>query len=835
MPYKVRSSLLSLAIIAVLVFGAISPTIVHADEGTPPDPPPTEVSSACTADGDCPSSEEAATTSDDSAVVTTEETSVPTEAAVEATDVPTEVAAEATAVPTEAPAEATSASEALATEVVSEEATAPPATEEAAPVVEEVTPAPDTTVLDQVPADTTVTVLDTQGEVQPLATQEAADAIATSDPIWCPQGQSPTPGANGCTDSFTSFNALLTFLSGNATYQGAGTIYIQQGTYTGGGSSIDFNSPTYDLSNIRNSDLTLTGGWDTTTNVVDPAGTSSFRIPIRIGTSANPWGGSVTINNITIDKSNGTSLSIYSQNEIVLSNVNISNAHSNGAGAELNAGGDVTIANSNFLRNKVAGAIIRSKGNVAIVNSTFNNPVSGRAQIEGLNIVTDGSVALLNVSAVGNRQAGATIDAGGRVSINTAFFTGTKSFVGTGPSSGFQGYGLQIVTQDAIDLASVTASDNFLWGASLQAGGDVTIADSIFNANTTESPHFIDDTGLLITSGGSVALNNVQANDNRLIGAKIDAVKDVAINNSSFSSNNGITLSSTGGQTFHGYGLQVTTLGNIAVNMTTASDNALFGAHLDAGGDVAVSNSNFNNQISDPTVTDPTQQGRGLEIISGGNVFLSNVFVDNNQTFGANIQAGGDIYLDTVTATNNALNGVDVKGACTTVFLINGNYANNGGYGLSIVNALLNQSGAPAFTGNGAGDIFQDPGSCTFPPPAPPLTGTTQTGNGSIPGSVTSSPSSPVQTTLQVNPVQIALQQTTSFGYSGIRGGFVPATGVTSEELTLNSFATNLRTTSQGVHLSIFTGNYAYVYSDSGEFYIIALSPSANELAMDGS
>ena len=269
----------------------------------------------------------------------------------------------------------------------------------------------------------------------------------------------------------------------------------------------------------------------------------------------------------------------------------------NGAGAELNAGGNVTIANSKFDRNKTAGAIVRAKGNVAIVNSSFSDPANGRRQAVGLDILTDGSVALLNVLANVNREAGATINAGGRVSISNSFFSDTKSMKGSGASTTFLGYGLQIITPDAIDLAGVTASDNFLWGASLQAGGDVAISDSIFNANTTASPGFIDDTGLLITSGGSVALNNVQANDNRLIGATIDAAGDVAIINSTFSNNNGVTISG-GIQTFHGYGLRVNTLGGIAISLTTASNNTLFGASLTAGGDISVSDSSFDNQTS---------------------------------------------------------------------------------------------------------------------------------------------------------------------------------------------------------------------------------------------
>jgi hypothetical protein len=674
--------------------------------------------------------------------------------------------------------------------------------------VEEQVPAPDLSILEEVPDNTTITVLDAEGQAQPLATQDAANAIAENDPIWCPQGKAPIPGVDGCTPSFNSLKALLTFMSGNADYQGAGIIYIEEGVYVSGGTN-DFNSPDYDLSNIRNADLTVTGGWNPTAGTL--TGTSAFRIPLLIGTDTNPWGGSITINNITIDKSEGTSLVLHSVGNIKLTNVNITNAHDNGSGAELNAGGNVDIENSTFVRNQKAGAIVRAAGNVSVANSTFGNPVSGRAQDVGLDIVNGGSVSLAAITANGNREAGVNIEAGGNVNIAGGFFSGTKSFVGTGPSSGFLGYGLQVVTPGAIDLASVKANDNFLWGASLQAGGNVVITDSFFNANTTADPHFIDDTGLLVTSGGSVTLNNVEANDNRLIGATIEAVGDVIINTSRFNNNNGVTLGAGGTPTFHGYGLQVITQGGILMNTVSASNNTLFGARLVAGDDVFVALSNFSNQTSGSAAN---QTGRGLEVISAGNVFLSSTTLDNNQTFGANIQADGDIFLDLVTATNNGSDGVVAQGSCTTVFLSGGTYSNNGGYGLSVTNAALNQSGSPVFANNGAGDIFEDPGTCVFPSPVPVTIGTGNTGTGS--GAIFA--------------VQAGLQQNANLSMSSGRGGSVPGLG--SRNLSLNSFMAT-RTINGGSYLGIFMGQYVYMYSNSGVLYIVAFSPASQSIAMN--
>ena len=48
-----------------------------------------------------------------------------------------------------------------------------------------VDPAPEN-ILEQVPENTTVVVLNSEGDALPLASQESADAIASAyDPIWC--------------------------------------------------------------------------------------------------------------------------------------------------------------------------------------------------------------------------------------------------------------------------------------------------------------------------------------------------------------------------------------------------------------------------------------------------------------------------------------------------------------------------------------------------------------------------------------------------------------------------------------------------------------------------
>lgn len=825
MSHRIRAFLLSLTIVAILVFSAAGTTVAYADGETPPEPAATEPAvepvepETVTVDTIEAEPTETAPSEDTDVPVEEEATPLPTEeetpAEAEATPAPVEEAA-----PTEVPTEEVAPVE----EAAPVEETAP--AEEAAPPAEEPAPAVQEPILDAVPDNTTVTVLNAEGETQPLATQEAADAIATTtDPIWCPAGQAPTPGANGCTPSFTSFTALLQHLQDNpTTYAGAGTIYVEAGAAQGGASVVDFNN--YTLTNISNADLTITGGWNPSTGAIDANTPSTYsNTSFIIGSSTNPWGGSLTINNITINNPQNTGLTVTAQNNINLNNVTVTSSQ-NGAGADLDAGVDVNIDNSNFNRNQTAGALINAGRNVAIANTNFNNPIDARRQDRGAEIISGGAVSLFNVLANNNRVFGVDITAVGDVAISLSEFSGTKHCEPfTDPCAAnatFYGYGLEVTTSGNIALDQVTGNDNFLWGAQLIADGDVAVANSIFNANTTESVGFIDDTGLLVTSGGNVSILNTQANDNRLIGATINAAGDVSISNSLFSGNNGITLDAAGNQTFHGLGLQVITLGNIFLDGVTASGNTLFGALLDAGMDVQIANSTFSNNTTGSTTV---VLGRGLEVISDGSVTMQNVVLDSNQTFGANIQTtAGFVALDNVTATNNGTNGVEVEVAgCSTVFQINGTYTGNGEYGLTIANGLLNRSGG-VFGGNGVGDILH---TTTCIAPTAPITPTTPT----TPNAPTNNPVGSGNS----QPAGASLSGGAQYSAASGNSLFKSAQGMRNV-VTLNSFLANSKLAGGASNAGLFFGQYVFVYFEDGSMQIIALAPSSlDSVAMNGS
>ncbi|MCK6540049.1 MAG: right-handed parallel beta-helix repeat-containing protein, partial [Anaerolineales bacterium] len=497
MTKTIRAFFLSLTILAFLLFSTVGTTVVYADDGsgtpetettpTPPDegqPAETEAGDETpVAEGEQPSDEETQ------------------------------------------PVEET-ASEGETPVAEGEQ----PSAEETQPVEEPVAEETLQTILEQVPENTTVTVLNSEGEALPLVSQESANAIASAyDPIWCPAGQVPTPGENGCTQSFSSFDELLAFLQaneGDAAYQQNGTIYIQQGAYLGGETSIDFNN--YAFTQFNTFDLTLQGGWDTTYDPdVDGAPTfttgTQFNVPIIIGSSSNPWAGSLTINNISISNVSGqTGLTLYTDGNINLDQVEVTNSQS---GAYLDAGGFVAIEDSSFSANKEGGANIIADGHVNILNSNFDNNGSKRTDGYGVRIQSGDEVNLSNMSASFNEIFGADVTAEGPVYIDASQFNGNLSYQ-YGTITG--GYGLSVVSQGDITVdqgavpgEGIEANGNYFFGAYLE-GVNVYVAQSAFNNNGSGNVENPIGRGLEVVSTGTVALISLAANNNQLFGANVE-------------------------------------------------------------------------------------------------------------------------------------------------------------------------------------------------------------------------------------------------------------------------------------------------------------------------
>ncbi len=257
--------------------------------------------------------------------------------------------------------------EAPAEEEVPAEEPAPvePAAEESAPAepVAEEQPAEEITipeVLEQLPEDAELVIVDAEGEVVPLASVEAVEIVSKNDPIWCPDSAMP---GNGCTPAFDTVTELVGYISNPANgVTGAGTIYFTS-TYNVN----DFSITQRDMPNLT--DLTIQGGWNGQVgNDAALGGNTTFTVPIDITWQWSLTPSTVTLRNVTV-----TGVTV-------------------GPDGESSAGGAVT-----------------ADGKIFVYDSVFSNNVGdGVHGSTGLYLSSEKSIYVENVQA--NRNAGSGMD-----------------------------------------------------------------------------------------------------------------------------------------------------------------------------------------------------------------------------------------------------------------------------------------------------------------------------------------------------------------------------------------------------------------------------------------
>ena len=731
MKRNINLMMLTLAMIMALVASAIGPTVVYADEGTPPEP-------------------------------TSEETT-------------------------------------------NEETTSNETTEETTELVEEIT-VPE--ILEQAPEGTEIVVVNEEGEAEPLATEEAAEIISNSDPMWCPEGVNP--GGVGCTPPFSDFASLLIELNGGS-YTGNGVIWVEDGYDGNDNAQIEFDGNV--LTNLSNNNLTINGGWDGVHGGGNITGTSSLDVSMVFVN----WNGNITLNDLDINATDGAGFGLFVSNtgNIALDNVSVNGTTTNsfgfGDGAVIDTTGNVNITESEFNNNATNGLQVESGGTVtldtvsasnntltgAFIDTCIYNNVSGLCDGNGSVTITSGTTNVFN----NNSFTGLIVDSGGGITINNTEANGndldgalltSADDNGTGNvnisdsefSDNQNGYGLDVLTDGNIDLDNVTVNNNGT-GAVLDSTygtGYVNVNDSTFgDSNTTGNTW----TGLHIDSGSTITLNNVIASYNGTNGAYLDAVGDITVTNGTFNNNvqsnfpqdPGLYASSNGGNItltnvvannnqfgagavlltngtgnvsvsgtsqFNGngtFGIQAKTYdGDITLTDVEASNNTSKGAYLKTQGlgNVFVTGGLFEENghygiyatsntgevnVEDVTVTgnDVTKVGAFL---SGLNVFVSNSIFQSNNEAGLVIVAKEQVDLVNVTADQNGVNGVEVYTSQTNgciypdddvvniaVNVDAGTYTNNGEYGLVVVPGpegnlvFVNPS---TFGGNGLGDYLLD-------------------------------------------------------------------------------------------------------------------------------
>lgn len=596
---------------------------------------------------------------------------------------------------------------------VEEEASPPSTGEPDSAPSEESIPDEEQPILEQLPENTEIIVLDEEGQALPLVTQEAEEAIAVIDPLWCPVGVKPKANTGGCTAGYPNLYALINDIATDVIPEPtkAGVIWIQTGSDASPFNIvIDGSDPqfTTGLNSWANFALTLQGGWigtDLNTTITSP---STFSDTISIIN----WNAPVTINDITIDTTTGVGLTVNTTGNIVLKNVQSNNNNNSGAEIDNTAGtGNVTITNSKFINNNTNGLSVDTNGTITIKDITANDnsgygvsldnddlapkavTLSGTNTfnangITGLYVTSRGAITINNLSASNNSNNGAELNNNVGASTAGVTLTGTNIF------SDNSSYGLYVESFGVIKINNLFANSNSGIGAYLD-NSLVSVGAPAVTLTGTNEFKYNTTNGLSIVSKGLITINNISANNNGNVGTILNNVTGTGT---------GITLTGTNSFNENFYtGLSIISTGVVSLNNITANDN---GASNTTGYGVSISNQTlglFKGVTLTGTNSISFNKETNLYIVSSGAVTLNNITANySNIGYGISITntASGPAkpMAVTINGTNNTIRfndttglAIDTHGAVT---LNNITADHNGQSGASGDGVYVNNSGS---------------------------------------------------------------------------------------------------------------------------------------------
>lgn len=478
------------------------------------------------------------------APVATEPTAEPplvTDVATEqptATEVPIETSTEDPVEPTiestSLPAEATPTPEG---ELQPTDITEPAPSEE--PIATEKTP--EAPILSLVPEDTSIVVLDEQGEPLALATQDAAEALVASDPVWCPASVSaPTPGSNNCSISYPSITALIDAMRIDpASFDENGTIFLEKPGGQGFTTPLILDDSAGSLagsfSTLSAFNLTIQGGWNGNspgtfsfhTNFGAQAGNEGY---VLIGSATNPWAGDITLRRLHLSGiSVANSVTIYtSSGDIVLSDVEVFQQTGTQYTAYLEStSGNITVGDTSFFDGNDSGGN-RNRGfyaetgigSISITGTgtsptfqdargtdpanyngatlsapvvTLTNVIAQDNDGNGIEILNANVVTLNNVtSGLVPNGAGSPYSEGNGLSGVLINGTGTTSVTINGGSfNRNERYGIEILNSSAISIPTTPTYDGNVLGNFYENGmPDTSITSNLASPTNSTSAGF---------------------------------------------------------------------------------------------------------------------------------------------------------------------------------------------------------------------------------------------------------------------------------------------------------------------------------------------------------
>jgi hypothetical protein len=533
-------------------------------------------------------------------------------------------------------------------------------------------------------------VVNPAGEVEPLVTEQAAELVAQADPVWCPNtAPGPTPGANGCSPAFDYGSyaqpliELIAWLAANDP-NAAGTIWIEDSYDSAAEGVAGFTLDGGSFANLDNSALRIQGGWDGVSGSQAITGSSTFTGDYLHITD---WNAAVTLNDIVVDGAASTGIMVTTDGDIFADDIRSSNntgAGSNGAyldnyRGDSNNTGNITLTGTNvFNDNAGHGLDAQSNQQISTNNLTANdnadrganlyNRESGYTMtISGTNVFNNNGtwgLAATNRSSILAENITAQDNTGSGAAFETFDLTdNTITLTGTNVFSGNGDYGLRTLSHVQVYLENVTADENGEDGAFILDLGSLDVTMA-----GTNSFSDIDARGLrIVNRGGAVTLNNITASDNALQGVVLVAGGTLNSNITSLDVTGTNVFNGNGGNGLEAQG--ATLNGAVNLNNVTASGNG--------GSGVVLNNT--------PSTAEATIS------LTGTNTFSGNI------SYGLYAVSDGFISAANLTAEDNAA-GVE---------LANSTSASNAGISLTGTNVLAgNVAGGLTMLSNGDVELY---------------------------------------------------------------------------------------------------------------------------------
>ena len=548
------------------------------------------------------------------------------------------------------------------------------------------------------PAD--IVLVDEEGEPLVMASEEAAESLASPDPYFVSGGVTYSfytsagacGGAANCFDGLSNaIQAAVDYIQANGTTPDDGSIYVEKGTYTG---DVTLNGA---LPNLGS----LTGLIGLPTNGVYPTikgalsilnfshgfTLSGFNVTkgVSIKNSAGSAQesfvvedvkGSLEMDNITVYAAPRDCLHIKNhKGSITLSDISVIHS-SNGGHAvwvENQTSGNLTITNSEIRFNTGVGLKLETTGKVTIDEVYIQDNFSG-IEVEGFS-----SLLISNTHTTSNDQYGILAQSAGKAVTLENVFADSNGVLGNTDYGG-----IFILNASTVLIKDTRASFTKSHGIKVTATGKITLTNcSVFN-NVLSG---ID----LYSSKSSVTLDGILANANHVTGISILS--------------RGATLRNVIANSNGEYGIRMVLSGrNALLENVEANGNFLWGIYFDT-------TEIYPKVVSKVTVKNSSagmnSQG-GIFIRTLGSVTLSNCGAfDNQGNDGIYIATRSKVVINSTQAASNDCDGLHIEGIYTQEFF-EGEWRNVAMTSPSSVtiNIIKNSQTSNTFTQNGASNSW---------------------------------------------------------------------------------------------------------------------------------